>query len=493
MRESAAYDVVVVGGGNAGYSAAHAAAEADAKVLLLEKAPAEWAGGNSRFIAGFLFSYDSADDLRAIADFTSEDDRSVISPYPNDLFRKDMMAASSGRSDPRLVDLLVEQSRDAITWLRSRGLTFRLNRERMAHKIDGRYVYWGGALVGPTEGGISLMQQHAKAAEREGVTVLNATAATGLRVVDGRVCGVVAEHNGRTMEINAGGVVLACGGFEASSALRAKYLGETWRHVKVRGTPFNTGDGFAMAEGVHAAHAGDWVGCHATGWACEAPDAGDLVLTNRHSRNFYLYGIVVNQDGARFFDEGKDIRTHTYVEMGHSIAEQPGRLAYQVFDAKSIALLNPLEYSAPAQFLEGDSLEALAREAGLPVAPFLETVAKYNAAVRPGTFNPSKLDDCATAGIVPPKSHWARVIDTPPYRIYKLTAGITFTFGGLAVDTNMRVMAEAGVPIEGLYAVGEMVGGLHYGKYAGGSGITFGVVSGRCAGRHAALRASGRG
>ena len=117
MRESAAYDVVVVGGGNAGYSAAHAAAEADAKVLLLEKAPAEWAGGNSRFIAGFLFSYDSADDLRAIADFTSEDDRSVISPYPNDLFRKDMMAASSGRSDPRLVDLLVEQSRDAITWL----------------------------------------------------------------------------------------------------------------------------------------------------------------------------------------------------------------------------------------------------------------------------------------------------------------------------------------------------------------------------------------
>jgi tricarballylate dehydrogenase len=455
-------------------------------VLLLEKAPEAWAGGNSGFIAGFLFAYDSVEDLKAIVDFTAEDERAVISPYPKDQFRSDMMAASDGRSDPRLVDILVDESQDAVVWLKQRGLTFRLNRERMAHEIDGRYVYWGGALVGPAERGRGLMHEHRQAAEREGVTICTGSPATDLVMCNGRVSGVVAEHDGRQVEILANGVILACGGFEASSALRGEYLGETWRDVKVRGTPYNTGDGFRLAESAGAAHAGDWAGCHATGWALEAPAEGDPVLTNRHSRNFYVFGIVVNRDGKRFIDEGRDIRTHTYVEMGHSIAAQPGHVVYQVFDAKALDLLNPLEYEAPAHFLEGDSLPDLAKEAGLPVERFLETVASYNRAVHPGTFNPSALDDCATEGLSPPKSHWARTIDTPPYRIYKITTGITFTFGGLAVDDDMRALTADKTPIDGLYAVGEMVGGLHYGNYAGGSGITFGVVSGRRAGTHAA-------
>ena len=175
--------------------------------------------------------------------------------------------------------------------------------------------------------------------------------------------------------------------------------------------------------------------------------------------------------------------------MGHAIAAQPGRVVYQIFDAKALDLLNPLEYGAPAQFLEGESLLALAKQAGLPEERLLQTVSDFNRAVQPGTFNPSVLDDCSTEGLSPPKSHWARTIDTPPYRIYKLTTGITFTFGGLSVDSDMRVLTEGKMPVDGLYAVGEMVGGLHCGNYVGGSGISFGVVSGRRAGGHAARRA----
>ncbi|MEM9632510.1 MAG: FAD-dependent tricarballylate dehydrogenase TcuA [Pseudomonadota bacterium] len=483
------FDVVVVGGGNAGYSAASAAADAGANVLLLEKAPEQWEGGNSGFIAGFLFAYDTVDDLKAIVDFSPEDEASVISPYPKESFRQDMLNASDGRSDPELLEILVEESLDAMNWLKRRGFSFRLNRERMAHEIDGRYVYWGGALVGPAERGRGLMREHRQSAQRAGVTISLGAPVTGLVSQAGRVCGVTVDRNGETTEIRAANVVLACGGFEASSSLRARFLGEIWRDVKVRGTPYNTGDGFHFGESVNAAFKGDLAGCHATGWAYEAPDIGDLELTNRHSRNFYVFGVVVNNEGERFIDEGRDIRTHTYVEMGHSIAAQPGQIAYQVFDAKSFDLLNPLEYGEPAKFVEAETLEELARAAGLPVEKFLKTISRYNEAVVAGSFNPSALDDCKTKDLDPPKSHWARKIDTPPYKLFKLTAGITFTFGGLSVDADMRVKSEAGSPIEGLYAVGEMVGGLHYGNYAGGSGITFGVVSGRRAGTHAARRA----
>jgi tricarballylate dehydrogenase len=483
------YDVIVAGGGNAGYSAAYAAAESGAKVLLLEKSPKKWEGGNSGFIAGFLFAYDTVEDLKQIVDFTPEDEQAVISSYPKDRFRQDMMTASGGRSDAMLVDVLVGESLGAMKWLKERGFTFRLNQERMAHKIDGRYVYWGGALVGPAERGRGLMKEHKQSAEKAGVSISLATPVTGLVMNEGRVCGVTVERDGEALEVKADNVILACGGFEASNTLRARYLGERWRDVKVRGTPYNTGDGFGFGESVGAALKGDLEGCHATGWAYEAPPEGDLVLTNRHSRNFYLYGIVVNKDADRFIDEGRDIRTHTYVEMGHSIAAQPDQVAFQIFDAKSFDLLNPQEYGEPAKFVEADTLEDLAANAGLPVERFLKTVADYNDAVLPGSFNPSALDDCATDNLAPPKSHWARKIDTPPYKLYKLTAGITFTFGGLKVDEIMRVKSQSDQPIEGLYAVGEMVGGLHYGNYAGGSGITFGVVSGRRAGYHATQRA----
>ena len=287
-------------------------------------------------------------------------------------------------------------------------------------------------------------------------------------------------------EIGAGAVVLACGGFEANPEMRARYLGPDWELAKVRGTRFNTGDGIRMALDIGAAPYGHWSGCHAVAWDLNAPAYGNRGIGDLYQKHSYPFGLIVNTRGERFVDEGADFRNYTYAKYGREVLKQPQRVAYQIFDAKAAPLLRDEYRIAQVTKAEAWSIAELATALGIDAAGLGRTVAAYNAAVQPGEFDPTRLDGKRTEGIAPAKSNWAMALDTQPYAGYAVTCGITFTFGGLRIDGEARVLDEEERAIPGLYAAGELVGGLFYHNYAGGSGLMAGAVFGRIAGARAA-------
>lgn len=484
------WDVIVVGGGNAGFSAAHAARQRGARVLLLEKAPRTWAGGNSYFTAGAMrAAHGGLEDLEPLLEGLDPNRRNRIDldPYAPTDFVADLEQVSRGRTDAQLAGILAEESREVIGWLHEVGLRFELMFHRQAYEVDGRFRFWGGLALGVVGGGKGMITQHLRAAVDAGVEVRFGAHATGLLTGDdGEVRGVrIAGGNG-VEELRARSVVLTSGGFEANPQMRAGYLGAGWDLALVRGTPYNTGDGIRMALEAGAQPYGNWSGCHSVAWDAGAPPTGDLELTNQLTRGGYPFGIVVNAEGRRFIDEGADFRNYTYAKYGAEILKQPGGSAVQVFDAKAAPLLRPEEYQSEGiTKVTADSLEKLAKELGLDEEQFLRTVEEYNASISPETFNPTVKDGKRTVGITPPKSNWAQAIDTPPFQAYPVTCGITFTFGGVRIDPQARVLDTTGEAIPGLYAAGEMVGGLFYFNYPGGSGLTAGSVFGRRAGHTA--------
>ena len=286
-------------------------------------------------------------------------------------------------------------------------------------------------------------------------------------------------------------MVLASGGFEANAEWRARYLGPGWDLAKVRGSRFNTGDGIRMALEAGAMPHGNWSGCHAVGWDRNAPPMGDLAVGDGFQKHSYPFGIMVNARGMRFVDEGADFRNYTYAKYGRAILEQPGQFAWQVFDGKTIGLLRDEYRIRQVTKVTADSLDELARKLdGVDAAGFLATVEAYNAAVRTDVpFDPNVKDGRGTVGIEPAKSNWANAIDEPPFAAYAVTCGITFTFGGVRIDGEARVLDTEEAPIHGLYAAGELVGGLFYVNYPGGTGLTAGAVFGRIAGASAARAA----
>ena len=303
------------------------------------------------------------------------------------------------------------------------------------------------------------------------------------------VCAVCARGStGSRSRFRAGAVVLACGGFEANAAWRARYLGPGWDLAKVRGTRFNQGDGIRMALEAGAMPAGNWSGCHAVAWDRNAPDFGDLAVGDGFQKHSYPFSIIVNAAGERFVDEGADFRNYTYAAYGRRVLEQPGQVAWQVFDSQVTHLLRDEYRIRQVTRAKADTLEGLvAQMEGIDGARFLETVRAYNDAVMTEvTFDPTVKDGRGTCGIAPPKSNWANRIESPPFEAYAVTCGITFTFGGLAIDPHARVQAVSGTPIPGLFAAGELVGGLFYGNYPGGTGLVSGAVFGRLAGTGAA-------
>ncbi len=260
----------------------------------------------------------------------------------------------------------------------------------------------------------------------------------------------------------------------------------------MRGTPWNTGDPLFMALDAGAASAGHWSGCHAIAWDAASPLHGDRELTNRFSRQSYPFGLVVNRDGERFVDEGADFRNYTYAKYGAEIMCQPGALAFQLFDATTLPMLATVDYStATDSRYEAGTVRELAAAAGIDPDGLERTVDSFNAAVgeRPAPFVPAVKDGRAAAGIVPPKSNWANRFETPPFVAFAVTCGITFTFGGLQIDPDGRVLDPGGSALPGLYACGEIVGGLFHHNYPGGSGLTSGTVFGRRAGAAAAREA----
>ena len=494
MTESDA-DVIVVGAGNAAFCAAFAARERGARVLMIEAAPEEESGGNSRFTAGAIrVVYDGVDDIKTLVpDLTAAEIESTdFGTYTAGQFFDDMARVTQHRADPDLVELLVKHSFPTLNWLRGKGVRFIPIYGRQAFKIGGRFKFWGGLTVEAVGGGPGLIGMLTTAARKHGIELRYATRALDLLFDGDRVEGVRVRHDGALRELRAKSVVLACGGFEANAEWRTRYLGAGWDLAKVRGSRFNTGDGIRMALAVGASPCGNWSGCHAVQWDMNAPEFGDLAVGDQFQKHSYPFGILINAGGKRFLDEGADFRNYTYAKYGRAVLEQPGQFAWQVFDRKVAHLLRDEYRIRQITKVTANSIEEFAQKLeGVNGAAFLDTMKAWNQAVRTDVpFDPNVKDGRCTTGLAVNKSNWANLIDTPPFEGYAVTCGVTFTFGGLRINTEAQVLNTDYRPIGGLHAAGELVGGLFYFNYPGGTGLMSGAVFGKIAGAAAAGEAA---
>jgi tricarballylate dehydrogenase len=484
------YDVIVVGAGNAALAASVSAREQGARrVVALEKAPPELRGGNTHYSGGlFRFAFDRADQL---ARLVPDAERHVpgfltdVQPYPATHFWSDLSRVTEGRTDPELAEILIGRSYETVGWMVDQGIVMEPAVSLSGIKV-GTTIRWSpGAVIRARHEGIGLSRMWFAAAEARGVEIRYATSAVRLgQDSRGRVTGVTVRDGNGFSELQARAVVLGCGGFEANPEWRARYLGRPWDHAKVRGTRYNTGDGLRMAIDVAALPYGQWTGCHSTPIDATAPPYGDRSLTDKTNRLSYPYGVLVNIHGRRFVDEGEDFQLYTYAKLGGIILGQPSGIAYQIFDAKVRNLLEGRYQTGTP--VAADTLKDLVETLPVNHTVCAQTLEDYNAAVEAGTFDPTVRDGLRTKALELAKSNWAQRLDTAPFVAYPVTGGITFTFGGVRVNDRAQVISTAWAPIPGLYACGEIVGGLFHSNYPGGTGLMSGAVFGRLAGAHAA-------
>ena len=490
------WDVIVVGAGNAAFCAALAAREHCERVLVLERAPEDEAGGNSRFTAGLMrVVYNGIDDLKRVMPDLSDDEirRSDFGTYTETQFLDDMARVTEYRCDPDLTEVLVKRSLDTVAWMRSKGVRFTAAWGRQAFNVGGRFKFWGGLTVEAVGGGPGLVDSLTQAAKNNGIEIWYRARAVSLVADDDGMQGVIVKHQGRTRTLRARKVVLAAGGFQANPEWRTRYLGPGWELAKVRGTRFNTGDVIRMALDIGAAPAGNWSGCHAVAWERNAPEFGDLAIGDQFQKHSYPWGIYLNAEGRRFLDEGADFRNYTYAKYGRVILAQTKQFAWQIFDAKVKAQLRDEYRIRQVTKVLANTLEELVGKLDdVDPAQALREIQAYNRAVHTDiAFDPNVKDGRCTEGLAVPKSNWANTIDTPPFEAYAVTCGITFSFGGLRINSDAQVISTDGEPIRGLYAAGELVGGIFYFNYPGGTGLTNGSVFGRIAGANAGREAAG--
>ena len=484
------YDVIVVGAGNAALTAAISARQKGARVLVLEKAPEAERGGNSRFSGGlFRFAYEGIEDLKPLRqDVPPEEwDRVDVGYYGPDRYVGDIMRVTQGQANPELIATMTKQSYPTMVWMTELGVVWEWT---FLWSVDSgdRLRFNPGSVLGAKNKGVGLMEYLYAATERAGIDIAYQAKMTGFLQDDtGRVTGVRVRTPSGAEDAAAGAVVLASGGFEANAEMRARYLGPGWDRVKVRGTRFNTGETLRMALDIGAKPVGHWQGCHATPIDGNAAPVGELRLTDMTNRLSYPFSIMVNSQGNRFVDEGEDLGAYTYAKFGRAILAQPGGIAYQIFDKKTVHLLEE-RYSTGTPVV-ANTIRDIAEH--LPIDPdaLERTVEEFNASVLSGEFDPAMKDGKCTRGLELPKSNWALPIDAPPYTVYSAACGITFTFGGIKIDTQAQVIDTEDLPIPGLYATGEIAGDFFYHNYPGGTGLVRGAVFGRIGGANAAHEA----
>ncbi len=457
-----AVDVLVVGGGNAALCAALAAREQGAEVLVVESAPKPLRGGNSRHTRDIRYMHHGAN-------------RYVTGPYAEEEFWEDLRRVTGGETNESLARLTIRASVDLDEWMVAHGVKWQPPLRGTLHLARTNLFMLGG--------GRAMMNGYYETAERLGVRVLYEAAAQDLAIEDGRFEGATIVANGQRHEVGAKAVVVASGGFEANVGWLKRYWGEAADNYVIRGTPYNTGEMLAVLLDRGAQAVGDPKQFHAVAVDARAPKFDGGIVTRLDSVPF---GIVVNREGQRFYDEGEDFWPKRYAIWGGLIARQPGQVAYSIIDRKA------LDHFMPSVFapVEAPTIEELARTLGLEPAVVTRTVGAFNEAVQPGTFDPGELDDCHTADLQPPKSHWAVPIETPPFYGYPLRPGITFTYMGVTVDECARVLMQGGRPFANVFAAGEvMAGNILRRGYLAGFGLTIGAVFGRIAGKEAATRA----
>ena len=485
------FDVIVVGAGNAALVAALAAHDRGARVLVLEAAGVEERGGNSRFSGGiFRIAHNGLTDLLPLVrdGHTQDLSRVNVEAYPREQYLGDLINTSANLSDPALVRALVDQSYETVEWMRDHGVEWELAIGKLVDPSklgpDETYVLPPGGALRSVHEGVGLVACLFRAVEEAGIDVWYDAPAQGFLTAGSTVTGVRVRQRDAMVDVR-GTVVLASGGFEANPEMRRRYLGGGWDLVKVRGTRFNMGTMLREALEIGGQPAGHWGGCHAVPLDVNAPPVGDLARTDKTSRYSYPYGILVNIEGVRFVDEGENQVWLTYAKTGEAIRAQPRATAVQIFDQRTLHLLEP-RYST-GDPIQADSIRELAEMLGIPPRKLEQTVETYNAAVPDGEFDPFRLDGLSTdETLSPPKSNWATPIDQPPFVAYQVTCGITFTYGGLKIDERAQVLDTEGVPMPGLYATGEITGGFFFHNYPAGSGLMRGAVFGRIAGESAA-------
>ncbi len=484
MDKDINFDVVVVGAGNAALCAAAAAAESHAKVLVLEKSPKNLQGGNCPYTgAGFRFTHDGIDDIKSLLPQGTDVGDFQMSPYTAEDFRNHFMEATYGDTDKDLANIVISKSRETIDWMHSIGVQWELpvnvNLENAPSVIPNQVG------LSAYESGPGLVRMLTKAVNNQSTLILYETKMVSLIMGEfGQIKGITMQDREGLNSISCKAVVLACGGFEANPEMRIKYLGTKWENAKVRGSRYNTGDGHRVALAVGAAINGQWTGCHGTPIDLSAPKMGDLALTDAMPRRSYNLGIMVNLDGNRFTDEGTGFAEQTFVQIGSDILAQKRNRAFQIFDQRALSHLEP-RYGGSTPF-KANSMKELANLLGINPEVLCTTVDRFNSEAQDAEYLPRTLDGRSTGNIVPSKSNWAIKIDKPPFLAYGVTGSITYTYGGLKIDEHARVIDTEDRPIFGLYAAGEIVGGIFYHNSLRAAGLMHGSVFGRIAGVHAA-------
>ncbi len=462
------------------------ARDAGARVVVLEAAPEELRGGNTSYSGGtFAFPQKGLSEIRELMPDLSDAEAATLDmpAYTADQMYSTWMNLTKGFADAELAEAVIAQGNQKLRWLLQLGLKLELF-TTFAIRSGGRIKWQSGQnVVGAKSGGLGLSEALFAAAEKRGVEFRYGTKAVRLVVTDkGEVRGVVAKGKDGFQTIKSKGVILGCGGFEANREMRARYLGKKWDVVRIRGTRYNVGDGLRMALEAGAQPWGQWSSCHGVLLDANASYIPNKKVGDSTNRSATCCGILVNCNGKRFLDEGEDVRTATYAKFGEAALDQPGGIAFQVFDAKVQYLLE--DRYATTTPVTAASVEELADKLRAP--DLVETIKDFNAAVQEGTFDPVRKDGKCTIGVEPPKSNWALKLDTPPLLAYPVTGGITFTYGGLKINTKAQVLDFDDRAIPGLYACGEIVGGLFYYAYVGGGSLMAGGVFGSAAGAGAA-------
>ena len=494
MAQQETCDVIVIGGGSAAFEAAVSARQSGAeKVVMLEKAPEAEYGGNARFShTGFRFCHTGKDELR---DFLPEVDAELyeameIKPYTFEAFMGDLNRVTQGLIDGDLAQALTAESNAAAHWALETGIKW--IPEKYA-TVRGRHHFEPGRVIQTLGGGKGQLEQWREIATGLAIDIRFESPVAAFHGNARRIEGVAVSSEEGEYDLTANAVIACAGGFQANPEMRARYLGDNADLLKVRGSKHDTGEVLTMIMAMGAKATGHWQGAHQTPIDAGAPAFETPVREdgrgNTMNRYDYCHGITVSSLGQRFFDEGESFHSYTYAKTGRAVRGQPGNIAYQIYDKKGIAMFRH-GADFPATFEQADTIEALAVKAGLSPQILAHTVAEFNAATADEVpFDPSKLDGKCTRGIDPPKSNWAQKIDQPPYRAYPVSGGITFTFGGLAINTDAEVLNTSNRPIRGLYASGDIIG-LFYHNYPSCTGQTRNLVFSRKAGHGAARLAN---